>query len=304
MAKKKEKREVKITSNLSYLLLSTLFLIPFFISYLFTIDYISRANAVSLDEEVAQMQKIISNEDLNNLYNNQDKLKNIKDQKVIILGYHQIREYRDTDGPKTKLFITSPETFDKEMKYLLENDYHIISLQDYIDHINKNLIKSLPERSVVITFDDGYISQYTEAYPILKKYKIQATFFIYTDCVDKYPACMSSDNIRDLYKHNMSIANHTVHHIYLPEYKDDTIKKEILDNEKKLNDILGGKYSLKILAYPFGGNSQKVRDVTKSLGYQAGLNALPISSNTFDKYGIARYLLGNDYLLFKNILKN
>jgi len=277
-----------------YFILILCFFIPFFLSFFFTSKYISRDSAVSEDEEANLIDQNLNIDDLNKLYLNHDKKNN--SSKPIILGYHQVREYKDTDGIKTKLFITSPEIFEKEIKYLYTNGYHTISVSDYINNINH-----IDNKDVVITFDDGYISQYINAFPILKKYNFTATFFIYTDCVDKYPVCMTSDNIKDLANSGMKIANHTTHHAFLTKYNNSTIIKEIEDNQNKLISLVGLNSMENILAYPYGANDQRVREIVKKEGYIGAVGVLPSGDENIDIYNLRRYLLGNNYSFFENL---
>jgi len=69
--------------------------------------------------------------------------------------------------------------FDQQMRYLKDNHYRVISLNELLDFLNYR--HAIPKRSVLITIDDGYRSAYDIAYPILKKYGFKATLFIYTD---------------------------------------------------------------------------------------------------------------------------
>jgi len=229
-----------------FLILFFIFVLSFVISYLLTNDYIIRSNAVSL-EEVFNFSKALNIEDLNNLYKDNLVDTSLKKENstprksypIIIIGYHQVRPIKTSDSKNGKIFITTPETFEKEIKYLYDNDYKTITTSEYIKYLNdlkddNFLIKhksSIPEKSVVITFDDGYLSQYEIAFPILKKYNMKAEFYIYKDCIDKYPVCMNSNNLKYLANNGMRLGNHTLHHVFLTKYKDDTIKKEITENQ-------------------------------------------------------------------------
>lgn len=300
--KQKKTGDNKILDTSNWLLFVALFFLPFFISYAFTFDYISRSSSVSEEEEADNIHNILGVDDLTNLYKNSLKNNSLKN-KIVILGYHQIREYRDTDGPKTKLFITSPEIFEKEMKYLSDNGYKSISLKDYIDYIKNEKKISFGEKSVIITFDDGYRSQYDVALPILKKYNLSATFFIYSDCIDKYPACMTLDNLRDLSRSGMKIANHTTHHVFLPKYKDSSILREIKENQDWLNTNINKESVEDILAYPFGGNDERVENIVKGSGIVGAVGVAPFTNKSENPYNLSRYLLGNNYDFFKSLFE-
>ncbi|MEI6352789.1 MAG: polysaccharide deacetylase family protein [Candidatus Nomurabacteria bacterium] len=264
---------------------------------------IKRSNPVSSDEEFDGFEKIMNANELGDLYEQNQIIDNSKN-KIIILGYHQIRKIKNTDSQKAKLFITSPETFDKEMSYLHSNGYHSVPFSEYVDDFNSGNLKGIPEKSFIITFDDGYVSQYNEALPVLKKNNFSGTFFIYSYCVDKYPICLTSEEIKTLANNGMKIANHTLHHVYLPEYGDELIKKEVNLNEEKLISIVGTSSVENVFAYPYGANDGRVRKIIKDLGYSGAVGVLPEKeSTTTDIYNLRRYLLGNDLDFFMSLFK-
>ncbi len=296
----KRKKSFKDGFNIDPILFSfiilLLFLIPFIISYYFTFEYIKRNEAVSIKEEAKYLSNnIVLENKLNNLYKN-----NKNNNQIIILGYHQIREINNTDTEKEKLFITSPKVFEEEMKYLKDNNYTSISITDYINHLkNKTYI---PKKSIILTFDDGYVSQFENAYPILKKYNMKATFFIYKDCIDKYPVCMKSSELKEMTDNGMMLANHTAHHAFLTEYKDKTIKKEVEDNQEYLEKISNTNIE-KILAYPYGVTDERIIEILKDLNYAGAVGVSFYAKNVKDIYNLPRYLLGNNNQNFYNVLK-
>lgn len=329
---KDHKKSLEIKSFIFVLFL--VFSVSFASAYFLTTDYIKRKSSVSLEEEADNLSKTLNINDLNNLYKDQDNLSLHKEEKetlktklknegksmeeinkiletyrkypVVLLGYHQVREYKSSDGPKTKLFITLPATFEKEMKYLFDNGYKTITTEQYINYLNNSTSSdfAIPEKSVVISFDDGYISQYEIAYPILKKYNMIAEFFIYKDCIDKYPACMKSNDLKELVNNNMNLGNHTQDHILLTKYKDETIIKQITENQNWLINNFGTSSVENILAYPYGASDGRVRNITKSLGY---MGAIGVSGghekDNSNLFSLHRYLLGDNYELFERIFK-
>ncbi len=281
-----------------FLVFASVFAVVFLISYLLTSEYIVRKNAVTIQEEASETLSNLSAEDLNNLYQNQ----NLKDNSVIILGYHQIKNILPTDTKDEKLFITPPEIFEKEMKYLVDNNYQVISITQYLNYLKNKSQNPIPKKSIILTFDDGYRTQYDEAYPVLKKYNLTATFFIYEDCINKYPICLTDSEIQEMVNGGMKLANHTLHHIYMTKYKDRTIKKELIDNQKLLEKF--GKENVeKVVAYPYGMVDERVIKIVKDLGYEAGFGVSVYAEDDNNTYNLPRYLMGenigNFYDLFK-----
>ena len=94
---------------------------------------------------------------------------------AVILTYHRVGNATNNSS-----LTISPENFEKQIKYLAGNKI-IISMEDLVTNIKKDI--EFPEESVVITFDDGYKDNYTNAYPILKKYNLPFTIFLSTDYI-------------------------------------------------------------------------------------------------------------------------
>lgn len=302
--KNPKKESSQKDSFLTIFILIILFLIPFFISYFITNNFLERKMAVSPEEEAEVFQKIFTKSELNNLYSESkeslDK-KNLKD-KVIILGYHQIRDIEKEDSDIARLFITPPEIFEEEMRLLKKEGYTSISLSDYIDYLNNRILNKIPEKSVVITFDDGYSSQYKEAFSILEKYGFTATFFLYMDCIDKYPACLTSSEIKKMIDSGHTLGNHTLRHLLLTDYKESIVEKEILENERLLVEKFGKENIEKILAYPYGAQNEKIEDLLKKNNYIGAVGVTRgAESNNKNNFNLKRYLLGDKIELFLNL---
>ncbi|MBP9765653.1 MAG: polysaccharide deacetylase family protein [Candidatus Pacebacteria bacterium] len=322
------KKNIALKRNyfLHSFILPILFLFPLFSSSVIVFNKDALLNksimsnsSISIDDEIKGIEEAIKAEELHQLDNNIDlKTKDsnkeyIKDFglykksiiRVLTFGYHQIREIKPTDGPKTKVFITTPDIFEKEMKFLYDNDFHSISTTEYINYLKTGKSDFNINKSFIITFDDGYESQYINAFPILKKYGFTGTFFIYYDCIDKYPACMSSVQIKDLAANNMKIGNHTTHHAYLPKYSDKIIRDEILINKQKIINLVGTSSVENIFVYPYGATDQRIKDIVKSFDYEGAIGVLGVKNKEEkDIWNLRRYLLGEDYDFFKSLFKN
>src|SRR5689334_797698 len=90
--------------------------------------------------------------------------------KVLVLMYHHLDETEKGGA------IISPAAFEAQIQMMLANDYHFISMDEFIQFKRKQ--RSIPDNAVLMTFDDGYESFYTKAYPILRAYDIPATKFV------------------------------------------------------------------------------------------------------------------------------
>ncbi len=93
--------------------------------------------------------------------------------KVRVLWFHRVNKYGGYFGIDT-------DVFEQQIKYLSEN-YNLISIKDFLNILNREIsIK----KALLITFDDGYLDNYTDAYPILKKYSVPAIIFLTTDFIE------------------------------------------------------------------------------------------------------------------------
>jgi len=102
----------------------------------------------------------------------------LKNKHILILAYHRVLNLDDRFKLDPTLVSASVSNFKKQMEYLSRN-YNVISIDQFYSKIG-----SPKKNSVIITFDDGYIDNYTNAYPILKKYNLPATIYLSTNAVD------------------------------------------------------------------------------------------------------------------------
>jgi peptidoglycan/xylan/chitin deacetylase (PgdA/CDA1 family) len=295
---RKNKKDSSQNKTQIFILFLVIFCITYFIFSVIAGEYVARKEAVSPGEEASYT---LGSYDLEALYNHNS---NTKKDNLLILGYHQIRDINFGDTVKSRLFITPPEIFEREMQFLKDHNYEVISLEEYLEYKSFNKFLKAGEKKVVLTFDDGYASQFENAFPILKKYNYPATFFIYTDCINKHNICMTWDNLEELSSAGIKIANHSLHHQYLPDLTFSDIKKEIKGNEDLIKSKLGDKYFSKIFAYPFGASSEKVENALRELGYNIGVGVFPnFYKKDVGSLYLHRYLLGDKFQFFEELFQ-
>lgn len=190
---------------------------------------------------------------------------------VTVLIYHDFKEVS-----QTPLQIARKE-FEEQMKYLKENGYHVISLEDFYDFID--LKRKLPEKAVVITIDDGWKATYTIAYPILKKYGFPATIFVYTDFISPHnPGALTWDLLKEMHREGLDVQAHSkTHQLRIPWKKEGEteeefqkrIEKELAFPKEVIQKNLGNK--VQYIAYPFGQFSDDFVRAAKKYGYRGGL---------------------------------
>ena len=214
-------------------------------------------------------------------------------QTVPILVYHKFSKTR-----AEKMTLTETD-FDTQMNYLKQNNYHVISLDQLMDFLDYKA--PLPEKSIVITFDDAWRSAYDIAVPILIKYGFTATFFIYTDFIGGGKA-LSWKNIKELSKSGFDIQCQTKTHrnLSIPKKNEsfkeyfNAIEEEIAYPKNLFKKMLDK--DCRYLAYPYGETNNLVIAILKKYGYRAAFN-LRRESNPFfiDKFKINRSVIYGNY---------
>lgn len=188
---------------------------------------------------------------------------------VPILMYHNIV---DEYPPETAGANISPELFEKHIETLLNYGYNPVSLSDYYQFMLGN--KSLPENPIVITFDDGYLSNYEIAFPILKKYNVPAAIFIVTSTVGLTPESglvsyphFTWEQAKIMQDSGLiEINSHTHTHKNISTLTTGELQTEIRLSkyliEKNLN-----KYCY-TFAYPYGGYREDTEKLIRYAGYK------------------------------------
>lgn len=193
--------------------------------------------------------------------------------KIPILMYHMISSGGYSEGGAHRL---SPKRFMKQMQYLKNNRYTPITLGDVYRYYSKSLT-ALPQKPVVITFDDGYADNYENAFPILQDFGFPATVFIVTGYVGKTSAweenrtrrtlpLLGWREITEMQKNGIGIGSHSVTHRKLSQLERKDMIREVDDSKKEIEDKLG--VSVNYFAYPYGDVSEPVRERVREAGYE------------------------------------
>lgn len=190
---------------------------------------------------------------------------------VPILMYHYIRK---NPHPKNKVWENlhvSPEQFAEQLKYLSDHGYHSITLDDLDASLNKGI--QLPDKPIILTFDDGYISFYTSAFPLLKQYNMKAIEFIITKGVSAVPSYLTWSQIEEMNQSPLiSFGAHTQHHPSLTQIQETKRKDEIIGSKNELESHL--HKPVRWFAYPYGSfNNPVILDV-QSAGFSGAVSTV------------------------------
>lgn len=191
-----------------------------------------------------------------------------KSYKVPILTYHYVEYPTDPNDTIRKSLTVLPSNFEAQVKLLLASNYIFITPNDlYLGLKGK---KELPQKSVIITFDDGYGDFYTDAYPIIKKYKIPATVFMSTGLVNR-PNYLTYTQVKEILQNGLvEFGSHSWSHKNLTQISDKELDEEIVYGKKYFEDMFGVKLSY--FAYPYGAYNQKVEDAIKKAGFTLAMS--------------------------------
>lgn len=224
-----------------------------------------------------------------------------KSDRIPILMYHKVNPDPRTGGLGLRV---PPDQFDWQMKYLKKNNYETVSLTDVMDHFEKG--KHLPDRPIVITFDDGYKDNYEFAYPIMKKYGFTGTVFVVTQSIGNtnffdvgkklqpVNKMMNWHEIRELDKAGFTIGSHTVDHPHLAEVSPETARYEIEESKRTLEH--GLKRPVEVFCYPYGSHNDQVVELVKQAGYRAAVTTrLGLDQLDCNPYKIPRVRITGHY---------
>jgi peptidoglycan/xylan/chitin deacetylase (PgdA/CDA1 family) len=133
------------------------------------------------------------------------------------------------------------------MDFLDQHGYHTISPDQLVAYLNNGA--TLPDKPILITFDDGDSSQWTNAIPELRRHHFTATFFIMTVVLDKL-YYLTSEQVQALDRMGMTIGAHTWDHHRVTRYADSDWETQITAPTAQLAELTG--HPIKYFAYPYG----------------------------------------------------
>jgi peptidoglycan/xylan/chitin deacetylase (PgdA/CDA1 family) len=184
-------------------------------------------------------------------------------QGIPVLMYHSISTISGNSlGVPVKQFT-------EEIEWLQRQSYHSISSEDlYQALVNKTQV---PEKPILLTFDDGYADNYSAAWPILKQNGFRATFFVVTNSVG--PGMMTWDQLNDLTRQGNFIGSHTVHHLDLATLSQKQQESELQISKQELENHLGIQETA--LCFPSGKYNKITQELMPKFGYKLGFTTKP-----------------------------
>lgn len=192
-----------------------------------------------------------------------------------VLMYHMVREH--IDGAKFNKLRVKPAEFEKQVAWMKAQGFHFVTMQELQDNWGHH-----PEKTVAITFDDGYLDNLEYAYPILEKYQAKATIYVVVDRHDRdwstyKKAHHNSGELAREPKLNdeqvaffarsglVEIGSHTLTHANLNKLDDEACLAELTESKQQLQALTGA--AVNSFAYPFGIYSARDVQLAQQAGY-------------------------------------
>lgn len=225
------------------------------------------------------------------------------DRKVAVLGFHKIGKPADGSYPSWNYIPTS--TFREQINLLRAEGWEWLTVDAFVAGLAQP--ESLPERSALITFDDGYRSTFTEALPCLLEFGAPAVIFVPTAFVggcnefdrdiEPEEALCTWEELRHLEENGVSVEAHSVTHPHLSELEQGAVVTEIGECKQAIERMLGS--SVRLFAYPYGDaehdlitdHLMRASGYVAAFGYGGGIFDLKRSA---PRYRIPRLAMGPD----------
>lgn len=181
---------------------------------------------------------------------------------IPVLMYHALEDASHPAGAKDageQLYILQTEQFREQMAYLKQNGYRTCLLDEL------TVMETWPEKTVVLTFDDGHQSNHTLALPILQQYGFKAHFFITTGWIGT-PYFLTPEQIKALHEAGMGIGSHGVTHRFLSDLPDNEAVSELTESRERLSAIVGS--SVTSFSAPGGRFCKRTEQSARQIGYR------------------------------------
>ena len=228
------------------------------------------------------------------MYSN-STIKDIDDFGIISLMYHRFEENK---YPSTNIRI---KDFSEHIKIIEENNIIFINPKNFETNLKNNKLT----RKILLTIDDGFLSFYKNAWPLLKEKKIPFILFVSTREVGAYNY-MTWDQIKEISKEDfVEIGNHSHTHEYLADESNDLIREDIAKSISIFKKNLGKNSDF--FSYPFGEYSNDFKKIIKDFGFKYAFGQHSgVMDETKDFYELPRYPINEKYgeiKRFKSLVK-
>ena len=184
---------------------------------------------------------------------------------IPILMYHLVDEEA---GSLEGLYLRTSE-FEEHLQYFKENNFAPITMRDLADYWAGT--KELPEKPIILTFDDGSVTVYNNAFPLMKKYGFISTQFIISSHLGN-GGVMTEDQVKEMAAAGHEIGSHSYSHLDLANASESTLEQEVVQSKKDLETLVG--QPVVSFCYPAGKFSITVQDYLEKTGYLSAVTTV------------------------------
>jgi O-antigen biosynthesis protein len=211
---------------------------------------------------------------------------------VPILMYHSLSR---GSTPSFARFVLDPALFEDHLAYLADQGYRTATLTDLVEWRTSGA--PVPERTVVLTFDDGFEDFHRRALPALVRHGMTATLYVVTGYVGRTSEWMSPDGegdrpivswdqLEEIAAEGVECASHTHTHPQLDVMPPADMRAELTRSRQVLEDRL--QRVVRSFAYPYGYHSSAVRAAVEAAGYRSACAVADLVSGDDDPYAVPR----------------
>lgn len=214
--------------------------------------------------------------------------------RIPVLTYHHIAPLPSSTGLARDYYV-SPAVFEQQLEYLTMKNYKVLTLKEFYDQVNSG--KNPTQKSVLLTFDDGNLDNYLNAFPLLQKYHFVGVFFIPTNQTG-----ISKKRLKEMSDAGMIIDSHSENHIDLTNVTDPNVLNiEIAGSKYVLKNITGE--DVEAFCYPGCGYNKYTVAAIKSAGYLMAFTCGgKVDQSSRIMYALPRMHIYNDMTEFKQAL--
>ena len=222
--------------------------------------------------------------------------------RIPILCYHRFIENKAVESGQVADdemgWACYDETFRQHLDYLDQSGYTTIDLDELLEIYAGR--RPRPERPVVLTMDDGYRSNYTIAYPLLRERGQVATIYVALEPdahtrnqVAGIDSFLDEEELREMSSRGISIQSHTLTHSILTELSEDAVDFELRESRRRLEEILGRP--VEHVCFPRGGVDRRVKKAAVAAGYRSASGASPGTSSGLSlPHNLPRIMIDRD----------
>ncbi len=207
-----------------------------------------------------------------------------------ILEYHMV-----TDNPPidAEVYNVPPEEFDAQLDYLQQKGYTTLTLQEFMRAKHGKL--TMPDKPIVLTFDDGYANIYTEMLPILEAHGMKAVVYVISNELGK-DGYLTLEQVKDLQLRGVEIGSHTADHLALVGLEGEFLLNQVRNSKIYLE--WSGLDTIYSFSYPNGAYNSELAELVKREGYltavtgDVGLNTMESNPYTLKRVHIRQPTFG------------